>query len=110
MSEYIFYTTEGFTQDPNGNDIENCQVLGRVFGRNEDEARCNLLKENPWIEEAGFDTTDLIVKRLLTDEQKADIKAVVDYLWEDEYKHFQESHYSKGHIFRILKRLKSSYE
>ena len=52
MSEYIFYTTEGFTQDPKGNDVENCQVLGRVFGRNEDEARYNLLKENPWIKEA----------------------------------------------------------
>ena len=24
MSEYIFYTTEGFTQAPNGNNVENC--------------------------------------------------------------------------------------
>jgi len=110
MSEYIFYTTEGFTQGPNGNDVENCQVLGRTFGKNEKEARCNLLKDNPWIEEAEFDTTDLIVKQLLTEEQKADIKAVVDYLWENEYKHFQKSHYPKEHICRILKRLKSSYE
>ena len=108
MSEYIFYTTEGFTQDPNENNIENCQVLGRAFGKNAKEARCNLLKENPWIEEAGFDTTDLIVKQLLTEEQKADIKAVVDYLWKDEHKHFQEEHYPKNHIYRILKRLKSS--
>lgn len=107
MSEYLFYTTEGFTQDPNGNDVENCQVLGRTFGRNEDEAKCNLLKENPWIEKAGFDATALIVKQLLTEEHKADIKAVVDYLWEDEHKHFQESYYSKGHIFSVLKRLKS---
>ncbi len=110
MSEYIFYTTEGFTQDPNGNDVENCQVLGRVFGRNEDEAIYNLLKENPWIKEAGFGMTDLIINQLLTEEQKADIKAVVDYLWEDERKHFQESHYSKNHIFRKLKHLKSSCE
>lgn len=110
MSEYIFYTTEGFTQGPNGNDVENCQVLGRVFGRNEDEARCNLLKENPWVEEVGFDTTAVIVKQLLTEEQKADIKAVVDYLWKDEHKHFQEWHYPKNHIYRTLKRLKSSYE
>ncbi len=108
MSEYIFYTTEGFTQDPNENNIENCQVLGRAFGKNAKEARCNLLKENPWIEEAGFDTTDLIVKQLLTEEQKADIKAVVDYIWKDEPKHFQEEHYPKNHIYRILKRLKSS--
>lgn len=74
MSEYIFYTTEGFTQDPNGNDVENCQVLGIVFEKNKEEARCNLLKENSWIEETGFDTTYLIVKQILTEEQKADIK------------------------------------
>lgn len=54
--------------------------------------------------------TDLIVNQLLTEEQKADIKAVVDYLWEDERKHFQELHYSKNHIFRKLKHLKSSCE
>ena len=110
MSEYIFYTTEGFTQAPNGNDVENCQVLGRAFGKNAKEARCNLLKENPWIEEAGFDMEDLLVKQVLTEGQKADIKAVVDYLWEDEHKHFQEEHYPQNHIYRILKRLKSSYE
>ena len=110
MSEYIFYTTEGFTQAPNGNDVENCQVLGRAFGKNAKEARCNLLKENPWIEEVEFDMEDLLVKQLLTEGQKADIKAVVDYLWEDEHKHFQEEHYPKNHIYRILKRLKSSYE
>lgn len=110
MSEYIFYTTEGFTQAPNGKDVKNCQVLGRAFGKNVKEASCNLLKANPWIEEAGFDIADLIVKQLFTEEQKADIKAVVDYLWEDEHKHFQEGHYPKKHIYRILKRIESSYK
>lgn len=110
MSEYIFYTTEGFTQAPNGNDVENCQVLGRAIGKNETEAKYNLFKENPWIEEAEFDTTNMIVKQLLTEEQKADIKTVVDYLWKDEHKHFQEEHYPKDHIYRILKRLKRTYE
>lgn len=97
MSEYIFYTTEGSTQDPNGDDVENCQILGKVFGRNEEEAKCNLIKENPWIEEAGFDTTDLIAKQLLTEEQKADIKAVVDYLWKTNMNTFK-----KGIILRII--------
>lgn len=73
-------------------------------------AKQSLLQENPWFKEAGFDTTNIIVKQLLTEEQKADIKAVVDYLWEDEHKHFQEWHYPKEHIYRIIKRLKSSYE
>lgn len=110
MSEYIFYTTEGFTQAPNENNVDNCQVLGKAFGKNEKEARYNLLKENPWIEESGFNTTEFIVKQLLSEEQKADIKAIVDYLWKDECKHFQELYNPKEHIYQILKRLRSSCE
>ena len=64
MAEYIFYTTEGFTQDPKGDDVENCQLIGRAFGNNENEAKNNLLKENPWIEEHGFDKEMLIGKEL----------------------------------------------
>ena len=57
MAEYFFYTTEGFTQDPNGNKVENCQALGRAFGEDMEEAKNNLLKANRWIKEHGFDTT-----------------------------------------------------
>lgn len=107
MNEYIFYTTEGFTQNPGGVSVENCQVLGRAIGKNEKEARYNLLKGNPWIEEKGFATTNFIVKQLLTEEQKTDIKDVVEYLWEDKHKYLQEMHYPKEHIYRIIKRLKA---
>ena len=62
MSEYIFYTTEGFTQDPKENNIANCLVLDRTFEKNTKEERWNLLKKNH--EEAGFDTTEIIVKQL----------------------------------------------
>ena len=64
MKEFIFYTTEGFTQAPNGNDIENCQVLGIAKGKDKVEAKDNLLKENFWIVEAGFATTGFIVRQL----------------------------------------------
>lgn len=47
MVEYIFYTTEGRTQAPNGKEIENSQVLGIVSGNSQKEAKENLLKENP---------------------------------------------------------------
>ena len=79
MAEYIFYTDEGYTQDPNGNEIENCQVIGSAFSENKEEAKTNLLRENPWIEKSGFDTKRFVVRQLLTEEQKSDIKAVVDY-------------------------------
>lgn len=65
MNEYIFYTTEGFTQDPNGNDVENCQLLGRSFGINSDDALHNLLTNNEWIAEHGFDTKKFICKRII---------------------------------------------
>lgn len=64
MKEYIIYTTEGFTQDPNGNDIENCQVLGIAKGNDKVEAKDNLLKENPWIIEAGFIPAEFIIRQL----------------------------------------------
>ncbi len=56
MNEYIFYTTEGQTYAPNDSiEVENCQVLGTANGSNESEAQENLLNENPWITEAGFE-------------------------------------------------------
>lgn len=64
MAEYIFYTTEGFTQAPDGEDIENCQLLGRAYGKDEHDALSNLLKENPWIKERGFKTYEAICKEL----------------------------------------------
>lgn len=35
-----------------------------------------------------------------------DIRKVVDYLWEDEQRHWEESGYPSGHIFNSLRRLK----
>lgn len=64
MAEYIFYSTEGFTQDPAGDVVENCQLIGRAFGNNKNEAKNNLLKENPWIDEHGFDEEMFVGKEL----------------------------------------------
>ena len=64
MTEYIFYTTEGFTQAPDGEDIENSQLLGRAYGNDKHDALSNLLKENPWIKERGFELYEVICKEL----------------------------------------------
>ncbi len=48
-----------------------------------------------------------IAHPILTASIKEDIKTVIEYLWKDEHKHFQENHYPKNHIFRVLKRLKN---
>ena len=68
MSEYIFYTPEGTTLDPRGSEVENCQLLGCASGKNEKEALNNLLKENVWITDAGFDATRIISRELLGEE------------------------------------------
>lgn len=66
MKKYIFYTTEGFTQAPDGEDIENCQLLGCAYGQDKQEAMDNLLKENQWIKERGFEPRKAICAELAT--------------------------------------------
>ena len=66
MKKYIFYTTEGFTQAPDGEDIENCQLLGCAYGQDKQEAMDNLLTENPWIKERGFEPRKAICAELAT--------------------------------------------
>lgn len=68
MAEYIFYITEGYTQDPKGNEVNNYQVLGTAFGENAKVAKKHLIEDNPWIKEAGFSTESLIVKQILPEE------------------------------------------
>lgn len=65
MNEYIFYTPEGYTIAPNENiEVENCQLLGIDLGKDENEAKTNLLKHNPWITEAGFNPAKFFNRRL----------------------------------------------
>ena len=65
MNEYIFYTTEGFTEAPNKDyPVENCQVLGTAFGNNHNEALETLLNDNKWITDAGFSTGSIIYRKL----------------------------------------------
>ena len=45
-------------------------------------------------------------KQLFSEENKKEIKTVIEYLWEDEKKHFEENDCPNNHIFFILKKLK----
>ena len=46
MKKYIFYTSEGFTQDSGEKEVENCQILSWQNGDNEKEAFKNFQKEH----------------------------------------------------------------
>lgn len=61
---YFLYDRSVSTQDPKGDDVENCQLIGRAFEKNENEAKNNLMKENPWIKEHSFDEKMFVVKEL----------------------------------------------
>ena len=110
MKEYIFYTTEGYTEAPNDENVDNCQVLGRAKGNDVEEAQQKLLKENPWIIETKFDPSEFMAEQILTSEQRNDILSLINYLWIDEMRHFEESNEPSNHIFNAIKRLKDICE
>ena len=83
MAQYIFYTTEGFTQSPDGEDIENGQLHGCAYGKDKHDAMDNLLKENPWIKESGFEPREAICKRLASTDNAEDIISFITNLLDE---------------------------
>ena len=77
MNEYIFYTPEGYTTAPNEKvDVENCQMLGTAKGKDECEAKENLLKEHPWIIEAGFDPSEFFARQLISERKTYQVEII----------------------------------
>lgn len=64
MTEFIFYTDEGRTISPNDTELENLQVLGIAKGESTENAFKNLVEENIWISETGFDARRIVARRL----------------------------------------------
>ena len=81
MNEYIFYTCEGYTEPPiEGKEVENCQVLGRAKGRTPKEAKDFLIKNNPWIEECGFNIHEMICKQIVSYKQMRQMNKEIEFL------------------------------
>ena len=111
MNTYIFYTTEGYTETPRLEEIENLQILGEAIGENEEQALERLLQETPWIIEKGYEVGEIISKQILDDTLRANIQTVIDYLWVDEERHYEESTIDdecEDHIFLVLKALRNA--
>lgn len=107
MKEYLFYTTEGYTEGPDpGYPVENCQVIGRASGNNPEEARKKLIDGNNWICKAGFTEESILFVQIVTSEMKHNVKEVIQYLWKDEEKHYAENGNPLDHIFNSLQNLK----
>ena len=66
MKKYIFITKEGFTESPTNKEVHNLQVIGIVdSAENKDYALKNLLKENSWIWDSGFNVAEFICHEIL---------------------------------------------
>ncbi|MFA7208977.1 MAG: hypothetical protein WC120_01705 [Parcubacteria group bacterium] len=59
IRNFIFYTTEGYTFQPDSesdmSDVENCQVLGWGKGNVAEEAFDNFKEESAWLKDMEFD-------------------------------------------------------
>lgn len=66
MKKYIFITPEGNTTSPNGDEVENMQVIGVVVNvTSENEALKKLLLENEWIIDAEFNIAEFICYEII---------------------------------------------
>lgn len=111
MNEYLFYTCEGYTYPPKDDEeVENCQVLGSAFGKDVLEARNHLENDCPWIKNCGFNIEESLSKQIFTDEIKQDIRVVVNYLMDNEFKHYQELDQQKKQIYNLLERLQTTID
>lgn len=105
MKKYIFYTYEGHTIAPNNNPLDSMQILGFEEATTHEKALNILLKNNPWIVENGFDTNKILYLDMLNSELELLINNVVEYLWHDEKKHYEEES-NENHIYNTLLQLK----
>ena len=64
-ASFVFYTSEGRCESPNGSEVENFQILGFVSGENREVALAKLLAENPWIIGSGYEIAEILSKELL---------------------------------------------
>ena len=66
MKKFIFITPEGNTTAPNGDEVENMQVIGIVEEvADENEALKKLLLENEWIFDAEFNIAEFICHEII---------------------------------------------
>lgn len=64
MNKYLIYTSEGYCEDPNGDEVCNFQVLGTAEGIDKDDAVESLLDDNKWILDDGYSPRHFYAVRL----------------------------------------------
>lgn len=59
MNTYVFYTEEGQTLSPLGDNLENYQFLDFIHEESGEKARAKLFSDNPWILISGFNPEEI---------------------------------------------------
>ena len=77
MNEYVVYTTEGYTQNPAGDEVNNCQVLAVSCKGSTPEEAITALENDLAISELGFDPDCAKAVQTITAEQLAAIRLLV---------------------------------
>ena len=54
MEEFLNLVYAKANPPKEGIEVENCQVLGRAFGKDAKDARDKLVRNHPWIKECCF--------------------------------------------------------
>lgn len=54
MKQYIIITVEGYTESPNGDQVDNCQMLGYACGESNKDAINNLFAQNTSLVNSGY--------------------------------------------------------
>lgn len=62
---YVIYTTEGFTQTPTGDAIENCQILAFETAENEAEVKEIFFSKHPSLFNLGFTKEQIVVRQII---------------------------------------------
>lgn len=59
LRKFVFVVDGGETIAPNGEEVDNFQVLGFVEGKDIESAKQTLLEENEWILQKGFSMAEI---------------------------------------------------
>lgn len=69
MNKYVIYTAQGYCEDPDGNEVDNYQILGWIQANDKKEAVEKFLNDNSWVSEKGYDKHGFVAQQLSDNER-----------------------------------------
>lgn len=105
--QFLFYFKSEKANFLNSNEVNNLKILGISEGFSQKDAFSKLTTGKELPENVLFDN-DIGYIKIATDDIVESLKMIINYLWKDEQKHFEESESdtnNANHIFSHLQKL-----